>query len=161
MCNKVPTDVPFHLIFNKSKQINTQQNDAEDREWHPIKEMISNGKVGALRQSSKGGTAFFSFSCCIRLDLWQGAFRFSVPSFQTVKDSQHESSRTAAAGSVEPAERFLHTRPETASEWKSVTCQERNVNVTLSSFYWDSFSASSCWTSRSQSPRPWTSPRTL
>lgn len=49
-CNKVPTDVPFHLIFNKSKQINTQQNDAEDREWHPIKEIISNGKVGALRQ---------------------------------------------------------------------------------------------------------------
>lgn len=38
--NKVEADVPFHLIFNKSMQINTQQNDAEDREWHPIKEMI-------------------------------------------------------------------------------------------------------------------------
>lgn len=136
-CNKLPTDVQFLLIFNKSKQINTQQNDAEDREWHPIKEMISKGKVGVLRQSSKGGTAFFFFFFCIRLDLWHGAFPFIVPSFQTVKNSQHESSRTAAAGLMEPAEHILDTRPETASKWKSVTCQERNVNMTDCSFYWD------------------------
>lgn len=40
------------LLFNISKQINTQQNCAEGRQWHPIKQMSSEGKVGVLRQSS-------------------------------------------------------------------------------------------------------------
>lgn len=44
------------LLFNISKQINTQQNCAEGRQWHPIEQMSSKGKVGVLRQSSEGGT---------------------------------------------------------------------------------------------------------
>lgn len=85
MCNKVATDVPFRLISNKSKQINTQQNDAEDREWHPIKEMISNGKIGVLRQSSKGGTAFFLLFFLHTFGLVAGSFPVQSPKFSDSK----------------------------------------------------------------------------
>lgn len=100
--------------------------------------MISKGKVGALRQSSKGGAAFFVFFLR-KFGLVAWSFPVRCPKFSDSKGlmRQHESGRTAAAGLMEPAERILDTRPETASKWKSATHQERNVNMTCCSFDWD------------------------
>lgn len=136
--NKVPTDIPFYLLFNNSKQINTQQNDAEDIRWHPIKEMISKGESWSSKTEFKGWHSFFClFLCTFGLVAW--SFPVRCPKFSDSKGlmRRHESGRTAAAGLMEPAERILDTRPETASKWKSATCRERNVNMTCCSLDWD------------------------
>lgn len=75
------------LLFNISKQINTQQNCAEGRQLHPIEQMSSKGKVGIPRVQKGGTTSKFFICFLMNFYWWHGASFFIVPSFQTVKDS--------------------------------------------------------------------------